>query len=144
MEHGPPPAQPVAALSAPVQVPLVASLTNLDDDTALALRRALLVVERRWQRPLSWLLLAIPASCTGLVAGGVESAVAPLALLFALVYGASLVVLPLTTGLLREECAQLGVSPRLLRRLRRLGLAANDERFLTELHAAQARDLEPS
>ncbi len=134
-----------ALTTARAELAVVTRFEDLDDDTALALWRALLGVERRWQRPLSWLLVGIPTSCSGLALVGVHDVVAPLAVVFVAAYGASLIVLPLNAGLIREEGAQLGVSRTVLRQVRRLDVntrshVRDDDAFLVELHAAQARE----
>jgi hypothetical protein len=139
-----PPELPVAAIAAPATLPIAIAFDQLDDDTALALVRALRVVEKRWHRPLSWLLIGIPTSCTGLTVVGLPVA-APMSVAFVAVFMAAIVVVPVTFGAVREEAAQLGVSPKALRALRRLELnrrfrASTDALFLAELRAAQARE----
>lgn len=136
---------PVAALTAlRSSLSTVTEFEQLDDDTALALRRASQLWERRLHRPLKWLIVGIPASCAALVLVDITALIVPAVVLFALTMLTSVVVVPLTAGLLREESHQHGVSTGVLRQLQRLDLrsrarAKTDAAFVLELQAARER-----
>jgi len=126
---------------------LVHHLDDLDDATALELRRARLQWERRLHFPLKVVIVGAPASCTGVavIGGPVEEAAMASAVVVAIAFLASLVVVPLTLGVVREESRQRGVHPSLLGLLRRVDAEPwragdeADQRFLAALHRAKAR-----
>lgn len=127
---------------------LIRHFDDVDDGTALELRRARLLWERRLHFPLKVAIVGAPASCTGIavIGGPVEPAAMAAAAVVVVAFLASVVVVPFTLGVVREECRQRGVHPSVLGVLRRVDRepwragSDADQRFLVSLHQARERE----
>jgi hypothetical protein len=151
VKGGDEPRAPAAtSVAVPVRAAAVALATGLhqiDDATALEMRRLVWLWERRLQRPIKLLLVFhLFVGCPGMVVVGAGTGAVVGTAIGTVLFLAGLVAVPATVGLLREEARQQGITTGLLRALCRIPPSAGTEgrdweaRFVVELARARERD----